>query len=107
MRCWCGYQSGARCKLFTYGPDDTKYCHPQRPIQIQTGFTFLVPVYPGCPEKRPINGCNSNKYNFAAKCCVATHPYCGDVAAECAVPTTTADLLLWGAQQQTAANAVE
>jgi len=22
MRCWCGYQSGARCRLFAYGPAD-------------------------------------------------------------------------------------
>jgi len=22
MRCWCGYLSGARCRLFTYGPAD-------------------------------------------------------------------------------------
>ena len=29
-------------------------------IQIQTGFTFLVPAYLGCPEKRPLNGCSSS-----------------------------------------------
>ena len=23
------------------------------------GFTFLLPTYPGCPGKRPLNGCNS------------------------------------------------
>jgi len=22
MRCWCGYLSGARCRLFAYGPAD-------------------------------------------------------------------------------------
>ena len=22
MMCWCGYLSGARCRLFTYGPAD-------------------------------------------------------------------------------------
>jgi len=22
MRCWCGYLSGARCRLFAYGPTD-------------------------------------------------------------------------------------
>ena len=22
MRCWCGYLSGLRCKLFAYGPAD-------------------------------------------------------------------------------------
>jgi len=23
-------------------------------------FTFLVPTYPGCPGKRPLNGCSSS-----------------------------------------------
>ena len=23
MRCWCGYLSGARCRLFVYGPANT------------------------------------------------------------------------------------
>jgi len=31
MRCWCGYLSGARCRLFAYGPADAtaipKPCH--------------------------------------------------------------------------------
>jgi len=27
--------------------------------KIQIGFTFLVPAYPGCPGKRPLNGCSS------------------------------------------------
>ena len=48
MRCWCGYLSGARCRLFAYGPADATAS--QNPIisclvQIQTGFTFLVPAY--------------------------------------------------------------
>jgi len=25
--------------------------------KIQIGFTFLVPAYPGCPGKEPLNGC--------------------------------------------------
>jgi len=25
--------------------------------KIQIGFTFLVPAYPGSPEKMPLNGC--------------------------------------------------
>ena len=27
--------------------------------KIQIGLTFLVPAYPGCPGKRPLNGCLS------------------------------------------------
>ena len=26
-------------------------------IKIQPGLTFLVPAYPGCSKKRPLNGC--------------------------------------------------
>jgi len=29
-------------------------------IYIQTDFAFLVPAYPGCPGKRPLNGCGSS-----------------------------------------------
>jgi len=41
----------------------SNWCHC-RPIvscfiKIQNGLTFLVPAYPGCPGKRPLNGCLS------------------------------------------------
>jgi len=54
MRCCCGYLSGARCRLFAYGPADaTASPNPiiSCLIQIQTGFTFLEPAYPGCKVK--------------------------------------------------------
>ena len=56
-RCWCGYLSPSRCKLFAYGPADANAS--QNPIisclvQIQTGFTFLAPAYPGCSEKEVV-----------------------------------------------------
>jgi len=57
MRCWCGYLSGARCRLFAYGPTDaTASQNPviSCPILIQTGFTFLVPAHPGSPRKRAV-----------------------------------------------------
>jgi len=57
MRCWCGYLSGARCRLFTYGPADaTASANPiiSCLIWIQTGFTFLVLAYQGCPEKEAV-----------------------------------------------------
>jgi len=57
MRCWCGYLSGPRCKLFAYGPADADAIpkpHHLLLIQIQTGFTFLVPAYPGCPGEEAI-----------------------------------------------------
>jgi len=56
IRCCCGYLSGARCRFFAYDPTDSTAIHKPRHllqcvIQIQTGFTFLVPAYPGCPGK--------------------------------------------------------
>ena len=29
MRCWCGYLSGATCRLFAYGPADATHSHTQ------------------------------------------------------------------------------
>ena len=55
MRCWCGYLSGARCRLFAYGPADaTASPNPIISCLIQTIFTFLVPAYPGTPEKEAV-----------------------------------------------------
>jgi len=59
MRCLCGYLSGARCRLLAYGPADANAS--QNPIiscltEIQTGFTFRVPAYPGCHGKEAVKG---------------------------------------------------
>jgi len=46
---WCGYMSGTKCRLFAYSPADaTASQNPiiSCPIQVQTGFTFLVPANP-------------------------------------------------------------
>jgi len=56
--CCCGYLSGAIvCILFAYGPTDaTATSNPivSCLIEIQTGVTFLVPAYPGCPGKEAV-----------------------------------------------------
>ena len=57
MRCWCGYLSGARCRLCAYGPADATAS--QNPIiscliHVLTGYTFLVLAYPGCSGKEAI-----------------------------------------------------
>ena len=54
MRCWCDCLSGTWCRLLAYGPADATAI--PKPIiscliYIQTGFTFLVVAYPGCPGK--------------------------------------------------------
>jgi len=55
MVCWCGYLSASRCRLFAYGPADATAFEKKTIISclvsIQTGFTFLVPAYSGCPGK--------------------------------------------------------
>ena len=57
MRWWCGYLSGLRCRLLAYCPADA-IASPNPIIscliQIQTGSTFLVQAYPGCPEKKAV-----------------------------------------------------
>jgi len=54
-----GYLSEAMCKWFAYGPSDaTATCHLLITcfIKIQNGSAFLMPVYPCCPGKKPLNG---------------------------------------------------
>jgi len=56
MRRWCGYLSGARCRLFAYGPADAAAI-PKPPSLTSfkfKGFTVLVLAYPGYPEKEAV-----------------------------------------------------
>jgi len=60
MRCWRGYLCGGRCKLLAHGAADATAapvisCF----VKIQIGLTFLMPAYPSCPGKKPLNGCLS------------------------------------------------
>ena len=53
VRCWCGYLSGARCRLARAQLMPlplTSSCSSK----IQIGFTFLVPAYPGSPGQRAV-----------------------------------------------------
>jgi len=53
--CCCGYLSGARCRLFAYGPADAtaipKHHHLLSHKSRLVFFTFLVPAFLGCPKK--------------------------------------------------------
>ena len=53
--CWCGYQSGARCR-FAYGPADATVTHylslSLAPVNTDC-FTFLLPANPGSPGQNP------------------------------------------------------
>jgi len=33
-------------------------------ISVQTGFTFMVPSYPGCPGKEVVKGVTYYNYNY-------------------------------------------
>ena len=71
VRCWCGYLSGARCRLehaqlmplpFTISCSS----------KIQIGFTFLVPAHPGSPGQRAVKRvcvCYSNKNRIGLRKC--------------------------------------
>jgi len=53
VRCWCGYRSGARCRV-AYGPS---WCHCHSLFcfsKIQISFTFLVPAHLGSPRQRAV-----------------------------------------------------
>ena len=61
MRCWCGYLSGARCRLFAYGPADATAkiatvpkSHHLLPYFNPHWFHLLVLAYPGCPGKEAV-----------------------------------------------------
>jgi len=57
-RYWHGYLSGVRCKWPAYGPAHATATPPSLAAVKSDWFTFLVPAYPGCPGKRPLNGCS-------------------------------------------------
>jgi len=63
MRCWCGYLSGARCRLFAYGPADAYcLCQPETPSSLASFKSRLVlpfwyQLIQVALEKR-LNGCS-------------------------------------------------
>ena len=63
MSCLCGYLSGAKCRLFAYGPADATA--PKIPKSLASFKSRLVlPFWYQLTqvvlEKRPLNGCNSS-----------------------------------------------
>ena len=53
VRCWCGYLSGARCRL-PYAQLMPLPLTISWSSKIQIGFTFLVPAHPGSPGQRAV-----------------------------------------------------
>ena len=60
MRCWCGYLSRQRCRLFAYSPADASEF--QNPVILASFKSRLVlPFwYQVVLEKRLLNGCSSS-----------------------------------------------
>jgi len=57
MKCWCGYLSGTRYRLFAYGPADVSTVPKPNHLLLHLNldwFCFLVPAYPGCPGKEAV-----------------------------------------------------
>ena len=63
MRCWCGYLSGARCRLFAYGPADAtasqnpSYLASFKSRMVSPFWYWLTQVV---LENRLLNGCSSS-----------------------------------------------
>ena len=74
MRCWCGYLSGARWRLFAYGPADaTAVPKPHHLLPL----TWLVSCFRYwlahvVLEKRPLNSCSGSVVSWDFINC-----YCG------------------------------
>jgi len=79
MRCWYGYLSGARCRLFAYGPADA--IHPQVPSSLATFKSRLVLPFwyqfiQIALEKKPLNGrSNSNSSTSSSGICQFTERF--------------------------------
>jgi len=63
MRCWCGRLSGARCRLFAYGPSDATAvpkAHHLLPHLNPDWFYLSAAGLPVALGKRSLNGCSSS-----------------------------------------------
>ena len=63
MTCWCGYLSGARCRLFAYGPADANASQNLSPVasfKSRLVLPFWYRLIQVVLEKRPLNGCSSS-----------------------------------------------
>jgi len=63
MSCCCGYLSGARFRLFAYGPADASAIRKHRHLLASFESRLVLPFWNRLaqvvPENRPLNGCGS------------------------------------------------
>ena len=88
MRCWCVYLSGARCRLFAYGPADaTAIPKPHHLLPHYLNRDWFLPFRSGLTqvvlEKRLLHRCsssNSSSGRARRTCQSLTFPYTGNTA---------------------------
>ena len=68
--CWCGYLSGARCRL-AYGRRDATATHCLLLSKIQIGLPFWYRFTRVVPDKGPLNGCCVCMYECMNCVCVS------------------------------------
>ena len=68
MRCWCGYLSAARCRLFAYGPADASASQPPSSSPASFKSILVSPFWYQLTqvvlEKRLLNVCSSSSSTF-------------------------------------------
>ena len=52
--CWCGYLSGAKCRLFAYGPADAKTTLSLASFKSRLVLPFWGAGLPDCPGKEAV-----------------------------------------------------
>ena len=74
MRWWCGYLSGARCRLFAYGPADAsaiqKPYHLLPHINLDWFYLSNYRLTRVVLEKRPLNRCSSSSSDSVVYACL-------------------------------------
>ena len=80
MRCCCGYLSGARCRLFAYGPADATAV-PKTPSSLASfKYRLVLPFWYQITEadleNRPLNRCSSSSSSlrYSLMTCRHRHP---------------------------------
>ena len=97
MRCWCGYLSGARCRLFAYVLADataSKTTSSLASFKSTLKLPFRYQLTQAVLEKRLLNGCGSRVAVVLLPYCISTEIYSGvsNTKAKILMPNSTKKL---------------
>ena len=70
---WCGYLSGARCRL-AYGPADATHSLSLAPVKSRLFLPFWYPLTQVVLEKRPLNGSSKVRTEWGKFAAFVAHP---------------------------------